>query len=82
MRQTTRRQANHPLHLVLTLVTCGMWAPFWIGAAIIGRRETVTVYQPPPVHYTPPPPPWPPQQLGPYDRSGMPTERWREDRNG
>lgn len=42
-----RRPCNHPLHLVLTVLTCGMWTPFWIGAAVIGRRERVTVYAPP-----------------------------------
>jgi hypothetical protein len=25
-----RPGVNHGLHLVLTLLTCGMWAPIWI----------------------------------------------------
>ncbi|WP_342802100.1 hypothetical protein [Nocardia sp. No.11] len=25
-----RRGPNHGLHLVLTLITCGLWAPVWI----------------------------------------------------
>lgn len=28
--------ANHALHLVLTLFTCGLWLPIWIIAAIFG----------------------------------------------
>lgn len=50
MRTTTRRGANHPLHLILTLITCGMWAPVWIVVAAVGRRTTVTetgAYAPP-----------------------------------
>lgn len=62
MKTTTRTGANHPLHLVLTLITCGMWAPFWMGAAIIGRRTTVRTQMPAP--YWPPnaAPPQPPVQ--------------------
>lgn len=29
---------NHGLHLVLTLVTCGLWAPVWIIDAIVRGR--------------------------------------------
>lgn len=35
---TERRGVNHPLHAVLTIVTCGLWAPVWIVVAILGRR--------------------------------------------
>lgn len=38
---TVRRGPNHGLHLVLTILTCGMWAPVWILVWIIdamGRR--------------------------------------------
>jgi len=31
---------NHLLHLVLTLLTCGLWLPVWILVAIFGRRST------------------------------------------
>lgn len=30
-----RRGPNHGLHLVLTLLTCGMWAPVWILVVIL-----------------------------------------------
>jgi hypothetical protein len=29
---------NHALHAVLTVLTCGMWAPIWILVAILGGR--------------------------------------------
>ncbi|WP_278266147.1 hypothetical protein [Nocardia sp. AG03] len=29
-----RRGTNHGLHLVLTLLTCGLWLPVWIILAI------------------------------------------------
>lgn len=38
---TVKRPCNHPLHAVLTLMTCGLWAFVWIPAAMIGRRETI-----------------------------------------
>jgi len=28
-------EVNHLIHLILTLVTCGLWAPFWIVACIL-----------------------------------------------
>lgn len=69
----TKRGANHGLHLVLTLLTCGIWAVTgWPIAAIMGRRSTATAYPAgPPQGYYPypgqqPPPgyPYPPQQPG------------------
>jgi hypothetical protein len=36
---------NHVLHLILTLVSCGLWAPVWLVLAIINAntdRTTVT----------------------------------------
>lgn len=39
---TEKRGANHGLHLVLSLLTCGVWAVTgWPVAAVLGRR-TVT----------------------------------------
>lgn len=35
---TERRGPNHLLHLVLTVITCGLWAPVWIAVAIFGRK--------------------------------------------
>jgi hypothetical protein len=39
------RRVNHVLHLILTLVTFGLWAIVWIIVAIAGgeKREVVTV---------------------------------------
>ncbi|MFD3535224.1 hypothetical protein [Streptomyces sp. NPDC058664] len=37
-----KRGANHGLHLILTLITCGLWAVTgWPIAAIMGRKRTV-----------------------------------------
>lgn len=38
-------RVNHVLHLILTLVTAGLWALVWIIAAIVGgeRRQTLTI---------------------------------------
>lgn len=43
MRTVTRRSANHGLHLFLTIVTLGLWAPVWLIVAVVGRREVTTV---------------------------------------
>lgn len=61
--QVTRRGANHGLHIVLTICTCGIWAiTGWPIAAMMGRKTRTTVY-PGPQQYAPPPPqPYPPQQ--------------------
>lgn len=32
-----RGGTNHGLHLILTVLTCGLWLPIWIIAAIVGR---------------------------------------------
>lgn len=71
-----KRGANHGLHLMLTILTCGLWAiTGWPIAAIMGRK-TKTTYIPqaapppyqqpgayPPPGYQPPPPgqQYPPQ---------------------
>jgi hypothetical protein len=67
-----KRGANHTLHLVLTFLTCGLWAiTGWPIAAIMGRKRT---YRGPaqPQYYPqymqqPPPqqPPYPPPGYGP-----------------
>lgn len=65
MKTVIRRPANHALHVFLTLITLGCWLPVWAVAAIVGRRETVTVpdspgaFQGPYGMYRPGvPPPW------------------------
>ncbi|MGX1483411.1 hypothetical protein RKD45_002487 [Streptomyces griseus] len=74
-RYVQRRQANHTLHIILTIATCGLWAiTGWPIAAIMGRKTVTTIptYQPPvPQGYYPPPQaqqqPYPPQyQAPPY----------------
>jgi hypothetical protein len=35
----TVTQPNHGLHAVLTLLTCGLWAPIWFIIAIAGSRK-------------------------------------------
>jgi hypothetical protein len=37
--------ANHVLHLILTLVSCGLWAPVWLFVAATSgvRRLVITV---------------------------------------
>lgn len=39
-------QTNHVLHLVLTLLTFGMWLPVWIVMAIVNTNR-VKAYTPP-----------------------------------
>lgn len=78
----TKRGANHGLHVVLTILTCGLWAfTGWPIAAILGRKTRTTVHQPPPGYYPPPgqppygPPPgtyYPPQQQPPIGQWGPP----------
>lgn len=54
---------NHPMHAIITLFTCGMWAPFWIAAAVMGRTETVQQY----------PAPWLPHQAHVQQLSAPPN---------
>jgi hypothetical protein len=35
--------ANHALHLILTLLTCGLWLPIWIVCAIVGAASSRSV---------------------------------------
>ncbi|MEU1553992.1 hypothetical protein [Streptomyces scabiei] len=68
-----KRGANHGLHVVLTILTCGLWAiTGWPIAAIMGRKHVTTTYGGPPVQqpYGYPPQPYgqqppPQQQFGP-----------------
>ncbi|MFE1515713.1 hypothetical protein ACFW9I_02590 [[Kitasatospora] papulosa] len=64
-RYVQRRQANHTLHIILTICTCGLWAiTGWPIAAIMGRKTVTTVptYVPPPGMYPQPTQQYPPQQ--------------------
>ena len=56
-RYVEKRGANHTLHLILTLLTCGIWAiTGWPIAAAMGRKTVTRVptYQPPQQAYYPP----------------------------
>ncbi|MEU5834499.1 hypothetical protein ABZ820_12615 [Streptomyces diacarni] len=67
---TTRRGANHGLHLVLTLLTCGIWAiTGWPIAAIMGRKTKTRTYapvQPPAPRLAPPHQQYGSQAYAPY----------------
>lgn len=53
MKAVQRYGANHGLHLVLSVMTCGLWAVTgWPIAAVLGRR---TVTHGPPVQTIPVP---------------------------
>lgn len=34
---------NHAQHAIATLLTCGLWWPIWIAAALFGRRRMLLV---------------------------------------
>ncbi|MFD5058237.1 hypothetical protein [Streptomyces sp. NPDC058394] len=71
-RYVEKRGANHGLHIVLSILTCGIWAiTGWPIAAAMGRKTTTTIptYQPPampqqqyPQQYGQPQQGYPPQQ--------------------
>ncbi|WP_329163942.1 hypothetical protein OHB49_28935 [Streptomyces sp. NBC_01717] len=80
-RYVEKRGANHTLHLILSLLTCGLWAiTGWPIAAAMGRKTVTKVptYQPPQQTYVYPPaqqqygqpqqgyPPQQPHQAPPY----------------
>lgn len=49
-----KRGANHTLHIVLTVVTCGLWLPIWALASMAGRKTKTVTYgqtQPPQLPY-------------------------------
>ena len=37
-RLVYRRRVSHFVHAVLTVLTAGLWAPFWL-ASVLSRRE-------------------------------------------
>jgi hypothetical protein len=38
------RRVNHVLHLILSLVTVGLWVPVWIVLAIVGGEKRQSVF--------------------------------------
>lgn len=72
-QQVVKQGANHTLHLILSICTCGIWAiTGWPIAAALGRKKTVTTYAPPPQPY--PQQPYPPQP--PYGQ--QPPQQWQQ----
>lgn len=60
VKTVNKRGANHALHIIMMIITFGLWTPIWILAAMKGRKE-VTRQQ---VMPYPQQPYWgPPQQL-------------------
>ncbi|CAA79411.1 Hypothetical Protein PBI_L5_35 [Fromanvirus L5] len=37
-------RTNHAMHLLLSLITCGMWLPVWVIMAMINSGRTRKVY--------------------------------------
>ncbi|QGJ89735.1 membrane protein [Mycobacterium phage Superchunk] len=37
-------RTNHAMHLVLSLITCGMWLPVWVIMAMINSSRTRKIY--------------------------------------
>lgn len=63
-RQVIEQGANHTLHIILSIFTCGLWLPIWAIAAMVGRKKTVTTYGGGPQPYASPQIPRPPTRLG------------------
>jgi hypothetical protein len=38
-----RPGTNHGLHLVLTLLTCGLWFPIWLIDALVNPPRTIVI---------------------------------------
>ena len=39
-QQSAAPQTNHILHLLLSVVTAGLWLPVWLGVSIANRIRT------------------------------------------
>ncbi|MFE2019873.1 hypothetical protein ACFW9O_17740 [Streptomyces sp. NPDC059499] len=77
-RYTERRGANHGLHIVLSILTCGLWAiTGWPIAAALGRKTTTTIptYQAPPGMYPQPTQQQPPPQA--YGQQYLPQQPYQ-----
>ncbi|QBJ00223.1 hypothetical protein SEA_PHARAOH_34 [Mycobacterium phage Pharaoh] len=37
-------KTNHAMHLVLTVLSCGMWLPVWVIVAMVNSSRTRKVY--------------------------------------
>lgn len=50
----TGSPCNHVAHLLVSIVTCGLWAPMWLLLAIVQRvaRVTITVTEQGQVFYS------------------------------
>lgn len=67
---------KHGLHAILTLFTCGLWAPVWLLAALFTSKQTKTVLPQPQqiVYLQAPPPAYQPPAPNPLD----PFDAWRQ----
>lgn len=43
MKTVIRKPAHHGLHIIMSILTLGMWLPVWAVAAAVGRREVIRV---------------------------------------
>ncbi|WP_326580854.1 hypothetical protein OIE69_42650 [Actinacidiphila glaucinigra] len=81
-RQVIEQGANHTLHIILSIFTCGLWLPIWAIAAMVGRKKTVTTYGGGPQPYASPqipPTSYPPRgQYGPPPAYGYPQPQQGE----
>lgn len=74
MRRVERRGANHVLHLILSFLTCGLWAVTgWPIAAAMGRRTVTRTWEPERYSQAPPVDPYPGQMIwNPYSGRWVP----------
>ncbi|MEU6342205.1 hypothetical protein ABZ883_14835 [Streptomyces sp. NPDC046977] len=91
-RQVIEQGANHTLHIILSIFTCGLWLPIWAIAAAMGRKKTITSYgppvqqsypsqYPPQGQYGPPPGQLPPGQTPPPGYGyppPQPQQNWQQ----
>ncbi|SFY06805.1 hypothetical protein OH786_03655 [Streptomyces atratus] len=83
-RHVEKRGANHGLHIVLTILTCGLWAiTGWPIAAAMGRKTTSTTYAPAPPVYPQQPQGYAPPPQQPYQQPyGYPPQQQQPPRGG
>lgn len=39
----TGGEVNHPAHLLITLLTCGLWLPIWVALGVTGAEKRVSL---------------------------------------
>lgn len=38
------RKTSHVLHLILSVITLGLWIPIWITMSLVNSKKTLRVY--------------------------------------